>query len=728
MKKTLLIIFILLSCSVSTYADHFGQQEIRYEYNGTNYNVYLTVYKECNNNPVNAPSFADTVKIGIKSSSLAVTITKSLPVRSKDTFNLNCLNVSDACHSLTSKLPGYEKWTYYDTVSIPPAPDWVISFWSCCTLNNYVNVSSYTAAYVESLLNNLGVNNSNANLPSTNLFFLIPNDTVYYPLIATDVDNDSVVYEIVEQENNPGSPQPYSSQYGYTLKEPLGTGQVCKIDSVNHRLVLYNTNRGLYALGLKIKEYRNSKFISHQTKFLALRFDIPPTSTPKTNTFPFPVNNTNLSVITCPGKANSVMLSFVDSTATDSVYVDVIEPILPGWTFNKTVKPNLGRADVYINWLTPSNLATYPQFFFTLSVRDNECPSNIINYTLAVKTDSCLADSVWPGDANSDNVVNLYDPLAVAIAYNNAGTSRVNPNILWQPQACTSWGNVFQVDNVDLKHADCNGNGTSDNTDLTAISNNYGKNHGMKKNPPVALAGTTFATLFLDTTGIIFEAGKTLQIPIVLGTASSPIDEVYGIATSINADTLTLSSPVSVSPVGSWLSAGSSTMVNFSKNNKSNYIDWAQARTTHTNTSGYGTIGTLTLDIPITTADNTPLKIDFENTRIIDSIGRDITGFKVKGINTTIKNKLGLSNTNPSIVQATIVPNPSTESAKLILKLRQNTICKVAVTDIAGRTVWTSQTIGTSEIILPAQQLQSGIYIVKVTAGNESTILKWIDE
>jgi len=729
MKKILAIIYILLSCSGSTYADHFGQQEIRYEYNGTNYTVYLTVYKECNNNPVNAPSFADTVKIGIKSSSLAVTITKSLPVRTKDTFNLNCLNISDACHSLTSTLPGYEKWTYYDTVSIPPAPDWVISFWSCCTLNNYVNVNSYTALYVESLLNNLGANNSNANLPSTNLFFLIPNDTVYYPLVATDVDNDSVVYEIVEQENNPGSSQPYSSQYGYTLKEPLGTGQLCKIDSVNHRLVLYNTNRGLYALGLKIKEYRSSKLISHQTKFLALRFDNPPTSTSKTNTFPFPVNNTNLSVITCPGKANSVMLSFVDSTVTDSVYVDIIEPILAGWTFNKTVKPNLGRADVYINWLTPSNLATYPQFFFTLRVRDNECPNNTVDYVLAVKTDSCTTDSVWPGDANSDNVVNLYDPLAVAIAYNNTGASRVNSNILWQPQACTAWGNVFPVDNVDMKHADCNGNGTVDNSDLAAISNNYRKNHGMKKNPAVALTGTTSATLFLDTTGIVFEAGKTLQVPIVLGTASSPIDGIYGIATSINADTLTLSSPVSVSPVGSWLSTGSSTMINFSKNNKLNYIDWAQARTTHTNISGYGTIGTLTLDIPITTADNTPLKIDFENTRIIDSIGRDITRFKVKGINTTIKNKLGIRNMNKTIAQATIVPNPSGKSAKLILKLGQNTICKVVVTDITGRKVWTSQSNGSDMIVLPAQDLQSGIYFVKLTsATNETLTLKWVKE
>ena len=727
MKKILSILLILLSYTVTTYADHIGQVEIRYEFNGTNYTVFVTQYKECINNPSNTVSLADSVSVRIESKSLNTIAFKMLYLRSKDTINLGCTGFTDICHSLSGTIPGYERRVFSDTISIPPSSDWVISILSCCTLNNYANIKSYWAVYEETILDNSGINNNScANLPSTNLFFLVPNDTIYYPLTATDIDNDSVSFEIVEQIEQQGIPLPYGS--GFSIAEPLGVGQLCKIDSINNQLVLYNANRGLYALALKIKEYRNSKLISYQTRFLSLRFDNR-TSTPRTNTYPFPANNANLSVTTCPGKANSVMLSFLDSTATDIVDVDVIAPNLLGWTFNKAVTPGAGRASVNLSWTTPSTLSTLPQFFITLRAKDNECPINSVDYVLAVKTDSCTADSVWPGDANSDNVVNLYDPLSIAIVYNNTGASRVNPNILWQPQACASWGNVFPVDNVDMKHSDCNGNGTSDNADLTAIHNNYGKNHGMKKNPPVAIAGTTNATLFLDTTGVIFEAGKTLQIPIVLGTASSPIDGIYGIATSINADTLTLSSPVSVNPAGSWLSVGSSTMVNFSKNNKPNYIDVAQVRTTHTNTSGYGTIGTLTIDIPATTADNTPLKIDFENTRIIDSIGRDIMGFIVKGINTTIKNKLSLSNTNATIKQATIVPNPSGKSAKLILELGQNTICKVVVTDITGRTVWTTQSNGSDIIVLPAQDLQSGIYFVKLTsATNETLTLKWVME
>ena len=77
------------------------------------------------------------------------------------------------------------------------------------------------------------------------------------------------------------------------------------------------------------------------------------------------------------------MLSFLDSTATDIVDVDIITPNMPGWTFNKTITPGAGRADVQLSWNTPLNLTTLPQFFITLHAKDNECPNNTIDYVLA---------------------------------------------------------------------------------------------------------------------------------------------------------------------------------------------------------------------------------------------------------------------------------------------------------------------------------------------------------
>ncbi len=651
------------------------------------------------------------------SKTLNTQFNRNITVKSKDTLDLSCLNAIDICHSVTGTIFG---------VSIPPAPDWVISLETCCTLNMYNNIGWYQPVYTETTLNNSGVNNnSSAILSPSNLFFLIPNDTVYYTLNATDIDNDSISYEIVEQKGNTlGMTIPYAS--GYSKTEPLGVGQLCKIDSIRNQLVLYNSNRGLYALGLKINEYRNSKLISYQTRLLALRFGINTSS--RTNTYPFPANNANLSVTTCPGKANSVMLSFLDSTKTDMVDVDVITPNLPGWTFNKTITPGAGRANVLLSWTTPTGLTTLPQFSIALRAKDNECPNNTVDYALAVKTIPCAADSVWPGDANSDNQVNLYDPLAIAIAFAETDAARTSPNILWTPQYCSNWNRIFPVSNVDMKHADCNGNGTADNTDLTAINNNYGNVHDSKKSLPAVIAYTTNSPLFLDTTGIIFEAGKTVQVPIVLGIPSLQVQDAYGIATTLSVNNFTLSSPLSISSTSGWLSAGSSTMVNFTKNSSSNTIDWAHARTTHTNATGHGSIGTLNISIPYTTADNTPLSISFANTRIIDNIGREILVSDIKDLNTTVKNKLSIANSLRTIASAAIVPNPSAQNAMLMVALKNNSAYHTDITDITGRIVWQHQTTA-ANIALPAQQLHSGIYFVKITTtDNETLTLKWVKE
>ena len=88
MKKILSILLILLSYTVTTYADHIGQVEIRYEFNGTNYTVFVTQYKECINNPSNTVSLADSVSVRIESKSLNTIAFKMLYLRSKDTINL----------------------------------------------------------------------------------------------------------------------------------------------------------------------------------------------------------------------------------------------------------------------------------------------------------------------------------------------------------------------------------------------------------------------------------------------------------------------------------------------------------------------------------------------------------------------------------------------------------------------------------------------------------------
>lgn len=720
-----LSIVLILSDYKAAIACHSSGGEITYQYNGKNYTVHYVEYASCQTCLL--WSGTNKVWLNTKSASLSFNTNVGLKYDHTDTLRTGCLGDTTSCQTFGAPITGYFAHHYIDTVSFPPAPDWVISYTNCC--RNYSNLlnGSSNGFYTETTLNNTLRENNSAFISGSLNAILLVNDTTVIPTWSNDADGDSITYQLIAPMYDATTSATYAGTG--SISSPFGTGSFLQLNADNNAILFYSPTVGISSSAIRINEYSNGVLVSSRTR--EMQFTIYPSTTlgGKTRTTIPKINSgSNLSVTTCPGKTNSIAIGFSDASKTDIVNVEVIQPTIPGWTINSTVTSAAGYANVLLNWVTPSSLTSLPQFFITLRVSDNECPKNVIDYVLTVKTDSCTADSVWPGDANSDNVVNRYDPLAVAIAYNETGAARTSPTILWQPQACATWGNVFPVDNVDKKHADCNGNGTADNTDITAINNNYAASHGRTKGQPIAVAQIVNTSLFLDTSGIAFEAGKTVQIPIIFGTASSPVSDVYGLATGINIDIPTLPLP-SISSTGSWLSAGSSTMVNFSKNVGTNSIDWAHARTTHTNASGFGTIGTLTINIPASTPDNTPLNISFENTRVIDSIGREIIGININGINTTVKNKLGVGKSNTIITAASIVPNPSAQKATLIVKLKTNATLRTDVTDITGRTVWTYQSNATDAIALPAQQLQSGIYFVKLTTANSETLtLKWVKE
>jgi hypothetical protein len=84
---------------------------------------------------------------------------------------------------------------------------------------------------------------------------------------------------------------------------------------------------------------------------------------------------------------------------------------------------------------------------------------------------------------------------------------------------------------------------------------------------------------------------------------------------------------------------------------------------------------------------------------------------------------VGLPSTNASELKASIVPNPSNETARLV---SNNGINNIVITDLCGRIVFqASQTETSQEIQLPSN-LISGLYIVeyKGTAGHGAT--RWL--
>src|ERR1044071_1923800 len=149
MNKTLLALLCIL-LSTRAFASHVAGADLRYEFNGTNYTLYLTVNADCGgiSSPpvqgVNVKSVSTSTNMNIICSLASTTI---LPA---------CPTALTTCQSSSATLPGFKRLLYTGTVSLAAANDWVISFTTSARSGAIVNLS-YPAGqdlYVETKLDN----------------------------------------------------------------------------------------------------------------------------------------------------------------------------------------------------------------------------------------------------------------------------------------------------------------------------------------------------------------------------------------------------------------------------------------------------------------------------------------------------------------------------------------------------------------------------------------------
>lgn len=205
---------------------------------------------------------------------------------------------------------------------------------------------------------------------------------------------------------------------------------------------------------------------------------------------------------------------------------------------------------------------------------------------------SCTnVSDVWPGDANYDLTVNNNDVLNIGVAYGNTGPLRTGASLAYVAQPATDWSGYF-ANAVNHKHADTNGDGVVDNNDTTAISLNYGLTH------PARLAGNTQQTftgpqLYLQASADSVAEGDTVEFDIYLGDTFNPINNIYGLAFTINIDAAFVDTVYSNFDFnGCWMGTEGVDLLTYNHPVwNQNKIDVALTRTTQTDTSGYGYLG-----------------------------------------------------------------------------------------------------------------------------------------
>lgn len=719
--KRLSLVLVTALLALTAQASHFSGGEIRYEFNGTNYDVYLYLYKICEAQ-AGAP-LTNSASIQYSSASQSQSGNLNMTFLGFDTTHLNCGTSPSLCQSTTSVLPGYITASFKGTLTLPSAAnDWVLSYNSCCRILGIVNLANSNSMYLTTTIDNSSAINSNPLLASSPSYYMSVGNTTVIPLQAIDPEGDNIVYDLVAPKETLTGPATYSA--GYSATAPFGTGGTASINTTNNTLSLSSPSVGSYALALRMREYRNSVLVGEHFR----EFTVVVLPGSGSQTIPAPSTTTGFTYYTCPGQSNSLTLNFTDPTTTDSVYLTVTPPTISGWTFSSTVSNGSPSASATITWTTPSGLnpATLPFFYINVRARDNGCPRAMADYAVVVRTRQCNADSVWPGDANGDFTVNIYDPLAIAIAAGQTGPTRAGANTTWTAQACTNWTGIFTTNNVNMKHADCDGNGVVNTTDLGAVTANYSLSH--PKGGRSKVTGTT--DLYLDMTGVKIAPGKSVSIPVMLGTAAQPLANVYGLAARMNISGFTPATAPAFVNNTSWLAQGA-TAVNYQHNINTSSVDWALARTDQQNVSGNGVIGTLNFTVPADAVTGNTMTITLADVVIIDALGMERYDINTPDAVAVITNAIAVADIVAGLEQVTVIPNPSAQSATVAMQLNGSHTVHVRVADVTGRVIWAdthTDMTGNQQVTLPAAQLNSGIYFVQVSLDDAPVTrsVKWM--
>lgn len=242
--------------------------------------------------------------------------------------------------------------------------------------------------------------------------------------------------------------------------------------------------------------------------------------------------------------------------------------------------------------VTLHNIPIHPDNIYIFRICVNDNPDCCTSFTFVLPPGFCGGFNVWPGDGNLDNIANHFDLLHLGIAYGAEGPTREENNIDWVGVPVADWADFFE-NNVNFKHADCNGDGVVNAADVAAIEENYGLSHD-EVIPFESLEATE------NDPALRFELPEsgelpnnaTFEIPILLGTEDQIIENLYGIAFTIRFDpNMVMPESIGMTYPASWLGVDGVNLMSLDHSlAEEGILEVAITKIDQNNVSGYGEI------------------------------------------------------------------------------------------------------------------------------------------
>lgn len=321
-----------------------------------------------------------------------------------------------------------------------------------------------------------------------------------------------------------------------------------------------------------------------------------------------------------------------------------------------------------------------------------------------------LQECVWPGDANGDAIANNFDLLTIGRSYQATGGLRPRAHLNWIAQPAPSWTHTF-ANGVNYVHSDVDGNGLVDAQDTVGILHNYlvpqsGGSSGAGQGIP----------LFLQNPGGQINAGDSVVIPLILGTASQPANGVYGLALSLDYSAIGLPvKSIRVDFSQGWLGQPGQDLISISKDfRQSGQFDLAVTRTDLTDRAGYGLIASI-----IITVDDVAGKV--EGIELIElSLGHlranNAAGQALAIASAPVSFSIVMSNEEIKAHSVKIMPDWNNDKVRLEWAANLNPSSQIQIFSTDGKTFPTRVSfINTQTVLLHSETWPSGLLLVGIT-------------
>lgn len=335
--------------------------------------------------------------------------------------------------------------------------------------------------------------------------------------------------------------------------------------------------------------------------------------------------------------------------------------------------------------------------------------------------DSCnvAVPNVWPGDCNYDLVVNMADALHVGLGYGATGATRPGASNAWYAQPMADWPQNYV--NCNYKHGDANGDGIIDINDTLPIALNYSLTHPFRSAAPVTSASAPSLELVcsVDTVGL-----QTLvQVDVVLGSLTTPMDSLYGISFRITSESGLIDTTLTaINANTTWLSTSSADLFTFQKHFPSAaVVDFAEVKNNHVNTlNGSGVIASFFI---VTTDNLSGIAICNFDLSDVTCVTESQTYITLNVVNDSVvidpSVPAGVASVDTP-AEFRMYPNPANENVTVVLSGQRPDNTVIEICDMTGRVVQ-SVVPNNSTTVIATSALAQGVYFVNVKSG-ESTV------